>query len=980
MSKNFMLKKVVALGMATIMGCAMLAGIPGLGSSAQVTEAADTLPPRIRVDISPDNGRLDIVSPLFDNWLIVNGSETASYTAEGVTFTLSNGGTTGKGLNVTFNKRLITSDTSAPFLTADGVQVGDIKTGGVIKLEISGLSAGTHSLKTWHSYFDDTKASTMSITIDGKVASTGIEVAKQVSKDDNAAISYNKFTVEEGKTVTVLISPEGSGNAILNAFELDGVNPAEIITNVSPADGNTHQEIVDGLSWKKSANARSHNVYIGTDYDAVRSATTSSHEFKGNQTSTKYSLVGFDRMPTYYWRVDEVMADGTVYKGDTMKFGIARLAFPSAEGYGRFARAGRGGRVLEVTTLEDYDPETEEPIVGSLRWAAEVEKGPRIVVFKVGGVIELKAKIVIPKDGGDIYVAGQTAPGDGITLTKYSFGLYYASDVVIRHIRTRIGDDCGHAMDGMSMAGGNHCIMDHCSISWATDEATSSRGAKNITFQYCIIAEALHDSVHYNADNRDETEPHSFAGSISGEIGSFHHNLLVHNTGRNWSMAGGMAGDGVTYIGKLDIRNNVVYNFRDRTTDGGVKEVNFVNNYYKLGPVSRDMNIFSIDGDELNSGDMQKAYLSGNKMIKSDGTILLNWNQDTWLRGTSKFNTVKEIRVDTPFWPSYVKTETADQAYETVLANVGANVPKLDYLDTRYIEETKNGTYSCVGSKQGLKGIIDKEEDAGGYPNETNFKGGEAPVDSDHDGMPDAWETAHQLDPNNAADGSLVNWSTDGYTNVEMYLNELAGDKVVYTAEKLASGVDSAPAGTARPKETAAPTPIPTPTPKPTPTPAPPIPTEEPETEAPLPTPKPTDTPTPDPTDTPIPDPTDTPVPTEPVAPTETPVPTEPVAPTETPAPTEPVAPTETPAPTEPVAPTEGPTEEPTEDPVMLGDVDENGKVEANDALLTLKQVVKLVELTDSQKVAANVVTGDDIKADDALQILKYVVKLINEF
>lgn len=179
-------------------------------------------------------------------------------------------------------------------------------------------------------------------------------------------------------------------------------------------------------------------------------------------------------------------------KGSVNSFNINRLSFQTAERYGRYARGGRGGRIVEVTNLNDSGE-------GSLRQALEVEKRPRIVVFRVGGVITLKSMLCIPEDGGDVYVAGQTAPEDGITLTGYDFGAMGASDVVIRNVRVRVGDSNQKSTGGMGLASCNQSIIDHCSISWTTDEGFSSRSAQNITFQWNIIGESLHDSVHYDS-------------------------------------------------------------------------------------------------------------------------------------------------------------------------------------------------------------------------------------------------------------------------------------------------------------------------------------------------------------------------------------------------------------------------------------------------------------------------------------------------
>ena len=772
--KNLSFHKLTVLLLVVLISMNVVSGVPN-----KLVEAA-TIDSRIRVDIGPDvSGRTDMYTQFWNNWVVTSGT-SARVTYNGVTFTLSNGGSSGTGIKSGWYKGLIQSSLDSPALTLDGVTIDGATAGGTIKLEISGLSAGTHTLTTWHSFYDNVSGSTMSLSIDGTVKATGIKGPTRVSNDDDAGRAYVSFSATAGKSVVVLVKPEGNGtynNAVLNAFEIDGVNPFKTISKPKPAEGDEHYQQENGLSWKAGEGATSHDIYLGTDYNSVYSADTSSPLFKGNQTGTSYALSGLSHMNTYYWRVDERSASG-VTKGAVLPFRIAHLAFPGAEGYGRFARGGRGGRVIEVTNLNDSG-------AGSLRQAIEVEKGPRVIVFRVGGVIPLQSKLIIPADGGDVYVAGQTAPGDGITVTRYAFGLLGCSDVIIRHIRTRIGDWAETSMDGMGMASSNHSIIDHCSISWSLDEGTSSRGAHNITFQRNIIAEALNNSYHYNGGDRTTTERHSFAGSISGNVGSFHHNLLTNCTGRNWSLAGGMEQDAKHYAGYLDVTNNVVYNWQGRTTDGGVRRINFVNNYYKMGPVSRNMNFFSIDGDQLGTGDMQMAYLSGNKMVTSTGSTILDPNTDNWTKAGALYATVAQVRSNSPFFPSYVTTQTADAAYQSVLDDVGATKPKRDYLDQRYINEVKNGTYTYIGSVDKLKGIIDSQDDVGGYP---NLQGGTAPVDTDHDGMPDAWETSHGLNPSDAADRNGLQLSADGYTNLEMYLSELAGDAIKWNSAPISDG------------------------------------------------------------------------------------------------------------------------------------------------------------------------------------------------
>jgi len=444
-------------------------------------------------------------------------------------------------------------------------------------------------------------------------------------------------------------------------------------------------------------------------------------------------------------------------------------AFPGAEGYGRLAKGGRGGRVIAVTNLEDDGP-------GSLRAAVEAT-GPRTVVFNVGGTIRLKKKLVIRKDNGALTIAGQTAPGKGVLVRDYTFGMLGAEDVVLRFIRTRVGTASGDTMDGMGMSGGaNNCIYDHCSISWTMDEAFSSRGAKNITLQRTLISEALNVAGHRKYG---EGKGHGFAASINGEIGSFHHNLLAHCAGRNWSMAGSINKEKPPRtVGDLDIRNNVVYNWVHRTTDGEIHRVNFVNNYYKPGPASKKKTAITIEFYEWLEDASVKYHISGNVM---PGVFKAG--------ETAKSYEIKEqpktpypFLSDKPLWEPHVTTQTAEDAYQDVLADVGCNVPMLDDHDKRILEEVRKGTHTYKGGKTGLPGIIDNEADAGGFE--------EFPVvsrppdwDTDGDGMPDGWEKKHRLDPSDGQDGNLTNLSPDGYTNLEMYLNELARDPVKFTRD-----------------------------------------------------------------------------------------------------------------------------------------------------------------------------------------------------
>lgn len=475
--------------------------------------------------------------------------------------------------------------------------------------------------------------------------------------------------------------------------------------------------------------------------------------------------MGKDSLLHYAWRVDSIDARGKVTRGDLWHFRVRHLAFPTAEGYGRFAIGGRGGRVMHVSNLDDSGP-------GSLREAVEA-RGPRTVVFDVSGLISLKTKLVFRGEHEFLTIAGQTAPGKGICIRNYTFGGLGARDAVVRFVRLRLGNLTGKTMDGMGLAASDHCIVDHCSISWTIDEAFSSRGAKNITFQRNLISEALNIAGH---KKYGKGSGHGYAGSIGGDIGSFHHSLLAHNAGRNWSLAGAID-QANRHAGRLDIRNMVVYNWKHRTTDGGAKEVNFVNNYYKPGPATTTKTYLNPQFEHPAFGP-QQYYVESNIMEGISGPegpagpfvgVKVRGEQDA------------PATVLTPFFEHHVVTHSAQEAYENVLADVGCNVPMLDDHDKRVIRETRAGTTTYKGSKSGLPGLPDSQDDVGGWEDYPEI-GRPANWDTDRDGMPNKWETGKGLNPHDAEDGA-EDPDGDGYTNLEDYLNGLAVGAVRRTAQ-----------------------------------------------------------------------------------------------------------------------------------------------------------------------------------------------------
>jgi len=433
-----------------------------------------------------------------------------------------------------------------------------------------------------------------------------------------------------------------------------------------------------------------------------------------------------------------------------MTFSISRTAvsipaFPGAEGFGAESIGGRGGKVFFVTNLNDSGP-------GSLRAAVEAD-GPRTVIFRISGTIALKSTLAVTKPY--ITIAGQTAPGDGICLKDRSFAIS-ADHVIVRYVRCRPGDNARSESDALSISSGKNIMVDHCSTSWSVDETLSaSTGGQmgNVTVQWCIISESLHDSIHHKG-------PHGYGSLIRGGWGngySFGHNLYAHHYARlprpgNYNDRS-KDPNGFT----LDFRNNVIYNWAGRAAgynaDGSnntnsITKMNFVGNYYKEGINSKGSLAFS------ESTKSAKAYFSDNCMNGS-------YPDDPWsLAAFSNFSRedLESYKQSNPIPVPPVQTDDAITAYEWVLAEAGATLPNRDAVDIRIVNDVKNRTGR----------IINDEEEVGGWP---ELKSAEPPQDSDRDGMPDDWEKRYGFDPDEPADRN-GDADGDGYTNLEEYLND----------------------------------------------------------------------------------------------------------------------------------------------------------------------------------------------------------------
>ncbi len=720
----------------------------------------DELPHVFKVDISQDSGRRDVLAPDCFHWRIPE-SELATIELDKVKFMLRPLGNAGK-MQCEWWKSGFDWPSA---LASDGVVVRSADEGeeAGLELRIGGLTAGKHSIVSYHNWLDGDDASSLTLEIDGVAQATNESFApsRQVLHDDDCGAMWGEFEAVEGRDVVVRWkASQGSRSAVvLNGFAFDLGNPKYQVRKPLPFDGDEHAEELPKLKWTAVDGTMMHRVYFGSDYEEVANALPNSPFMIGEckepelrlDLSQLKSIKKLDPLKQYYWRVDSIPANRSepLVAGKVWRFKARRLAFPGAEGYGRFARGGMGGRVIEVTNLSDDGP-------GSLRAAVDAE-GPRIVVFRVGGTITLKSKLVIRNPY--LTVAGQTAPGGGICVRGYTFGCLGTHDVILRYVRIRVGDEAHLTMDGTGFASTDHAIMDHCSVSWSIDEGVSSRGAANITFQRCIVAEALNIADH---KKYQPGKGHSFAASISGYIGSFHHNLFAHCAGRNWSLAGGL-NKGGGFAGRLDIRNNVVFNWEHRTTDGGVKALNLVNNFYAPGPASRVFHLLKPDvGTE---SDPQQYFVSGNHMEGRD------YDADNWGPASVVVQPemISRIRLESPFCESFVTEHSAAEAYLSVMEDVGANLPALDSLDARILEDVRLRRALTKGGRSGIPGIIDSQTDSGGWP---ELDQGVAPLDQDHDGLPDEWERARRLNPLDPMDAQQVN--EDFFSELEVYLNSFA--------------------------------------------------------------------------------------------------------------------------------------------------------------------------------------------------------------
>jgi pectate lyase len=436
-------------------------------------------------------------------------------------------------------------------------------------------------------------------------------------------------------------------------------------------------------------------------------------------------------------------------------------AFPGAEGFGKYSTGGREGKVYIVSNLNDKGS-------GSFREAAE-KKEKRIIVFAVSGTIHLETKLSIK---GDVTIAGQSAPGEGICLADNSVGLG-GDNIIVRYLRFRMGDKYqkGGKVDGNGgddAFGGTHrknIIIDHCSMSWSTDEVFSVYGGDSTTLQWNLIAEPLNYSYHFETGDSDY-EHHGYGAIWGGRHSSFHHNLFADCNSRNPRF------DGIRNIPEenCDFRNNVIYNWGHNTMyagEGGT--YNVVNNYYKYGP-STSKSVRSRIANPWSKPpkiDFGKWYVNGNYVDGDEDVTNDNWKGVVLEKGTD--NDLSKVKLAEPFtiWPC--TTESAKDAYNSVLTFVGCNLPVRDTMDIRILRNVVERTGSMIDVQGGYPHGTEYEKTVNAWP---SLKSLPSPKDADGDGMPDDWEKKNGLKANDASDAAKFTLSKS-YTNIEVYINSL---------------------------------------------------------------------------------------------------------------------------------------------------------------------------------------------------------------
>ncbi|ADY52355.1 hypothetical protein Pedsa_1800 [Pseudopedobacter saltans DSM 12145] len=618
-------------------------------------------------------------------------------------------------------------------------------------------------------------------------ASTAPQVTWPLTANQSAVSSGN-IAAHNQKLNNLTVNNYISGNGGQRILPSSGTWPAESVPNtnrfieykISPSNAHdmTIKELSIPLSFNSSSYAHARIAWssdsvnftnLATDISVATGSVPVEHKFENLHIEIPFGKAFYLRV--YPWTTSSISDKYLVSKNVRIKVQtniISQIAFPEAEGGGRNASGGRGGQIYYVTNLNNSG-------TGSLRDA--VSEGNRTILFKTSGTIFLESPIVIQKD--NITIAGQTAPGDGICLANYGLAIS-ASNVIIRYLRSRPGDiitrpgDSTKTVDAMYNTFGTpiqnpfrNIIVDHCSLSWSTDEAASFYAIAAFTLQWSIISESLYRAAH------PKPTPHGYGGIWGGQNASFHHNLLASHSNRNPRFSGS-ENNGQPELEYVDFRNNVIFNWYGGTYGGIGGHQNMVNNYYKGGPATagtfRKKRILSYsNATTIQHG---KFYIDGNYVNGFPDVTADNWTGIDIASGIP----VDSIKATTPFSYTAVNTQSATDAYSSVLNSAGAILPRRDTVDRRIVKEVQTGvttfadTSFSVSGMDSPSGIIDSQTTVGGWPtlNTTIY-----PKDSDNDGLPDWWEAKQN---GNSTDSTSVNrnaYATDGYTFLEKYINSI---------------------------------------------------------------------------------------------------------------------------------------------------------------------------------------------------------------
>ena len=639
-----------------------------------------------------------------------------------------------------------------------------------LRFIIKGMKAGSHTLQAWHNCTDKGHGQPpmVKVLVNGEEACAPVQQtiwADVVQSIDDIPSTFVSFTASEGKDVVIdYVAVPADGVEYTNhrpyvcGMVFDAADPNMKVSNMRPLNTNMHVDAVGGavtLSWAGAASAASHRVMFGTSEDNLQEVQ--------NSTAESYTATGLSPLNTYYWRVDEVSAAGSPVEGEVFSFRINQLAFPGAEGFGRYAYGGRGGQVVHVTSLEDDGTE------GTLRWALETVTGPRTVVFDVSGVINLTKKMAVNEPY--VTIAGQTAPGDGIMIRGYQISLH--SEGITRFLRLRLGsvinDEKGTGYSCVDLQGKTHSIVDHTSVEWGTAETFKAAGnyTANITVQNTIVAEAL-------TNDMPGEDGFGYGFDAGGEYGSFHHNLMANNFYQNPNISGGQDA-AMKWIGEEEFYNNVGYNWGKSAASGAATKINFAGNYYKAGPATTAKErVLSINVPKNGTGTID-YYVEGN-LLEADGAIIdnpyaVNTAKDE--DGTPIEGAYEPTKSETKVVDNGAVYEDAKTAYAHVLSEAGASL-KRDATDKRIIKDVVSGT--ATKTENGMIAAVQDED----YDVYEIVKRADD-FDANQNGIADWYETATgktdaQADP----DG-------DGYTNLEDYLNYMATPNQTIAAGETAS-------------------------------------------------------------------------------------------------------------------------------------------------------------------------------------------------